>query len=265
MLQTDVQLAEAARNAALAVEITQIAADLGQAAALAQGPDDTRPFNVLDPATDLDRSLVLRVTSISLALLPYRFIDNGMHSEDATDGMGFALQRRRADLGDGYARMAKHFGWQDRPDGTYLIDRPASPKRGHLMTLLVSSGVRNLELLTFLGLDLDHAMLKGTDLALVTAQQVQLSYADFSDSYLVECDFGSAILENARFRLSSIARTRFAALDPDQVRAPLPAQTGKPGTRLAGQISAPPPSPRQTAFSRIGSASTRSIQPPLAP
>lgn len=234
LLQTDVQLAEAARNAALAVEITQIAADLGQAAALAHGPEDTNPFNVLDPSTDLDRSLVLRVTSISRALLPYRFIDNGMHSEDATDGMRFALQRRRADLGDGYARMAEYFGWQDRPDGTYLIDRPASPERGQLLTLLVSSGVRNLELLTFLGLDLDYAMLKGTDLALVTAQQAQLSYADFSGSYLVECDFGSAILENARFRLSNIARTRFAALDPDQVRAPLPAQTGKTVTRLAG-------------------------------
>jgi uncharacterized protein YjbI with pentapeptide repeats len=234
LLQTDVQLAEAARNAALAVEITQIAADLGRAAVRAHGPDDANPFNVLDPATDLDRSLVLRVTSISRALLPYRFIDNGLHTEDATDGMRFALQRRRADLGDGYAKLAEYFGWQDRPDGTYLIDRPASPERGQLLTLLASSGVRNLEFLTYLGLDLDYAMLKSTDLALITAQQAQLSYADFSGSYLVECDFGSAILENARFRLTNIARTRFAALDPDQVRAPLPAQTGKTVTRLAG-------------------------------
>lgn len=234
LLQTDVQLAEAARNAALAVEITEIAADLGKAADRVHGPEETNPFNVLDPGADLDRSLVLRITSISRALKPYRFLDIGKHTEDTTDGMRVALQRRRGDLGDAYPAMAAYFGWEDRPEAITLIDRPASPERGQLLGLLTSSGVRNLELLTFLGLDLDYAMLKGSDLALVSAQQTRLSYADFSGSYLVECDFGGAVLENARFRLTNITRTRFAALDPDQVRPPLPAQDGKTVTRLAG-------------------------------
>jgi uncharacterized protein YjbI with pentapeptide repeats len=115
-----------------------------------------------------------------------------------------------------------------------LTDRPASPERGQLLRVLVSSGVRNLELLTFAGLDLDFAILRATDLQLVTAQQARLAYADFSGSYIVECDFGMAILDNSRFRLANIARTRFAALAPDQVRPPLPAQEGLTLTRMYG-------------------------------
>jgi uncharacterized protein YjbI with pentapeptide repeats len=234
LLQTDVQLAEASRNAALAVEITDIAAELGKVVDRVHGKGLANPFNVLDPTVDLDRSLFLRIVSISRALLPYRFLDTGLHEEDMTDGMRFALQGRRDDLGDAYPKLVAYYGWADRGDGTYLIDRPASPERGQLLRVLVSSGVRNLELLTYAGLTLDYAMLKATDLQLVTAQQARLSFADFSGSYLVECDFGSAILENARFRLANIARTRFAALAPDQVLPPLPAQTGLALTRMSG-------------------------------
>jgi uncharacterized protein YjbI with pentapeptide repeats len=234
LIQTDVQLAEASRNAQLAVEITQIATALGDTATRVHGPGDTAMFNVLDPAKDLDRGLILRINSISRALLPYRFLDTGLHEEDATDGMRVALQRRKADLGDGYGQLAGYFGWQDRPEGTYLIDRPASPERGQLLRVLVTSGVRNLELLTFTGLTLDYAMLKATDLSLVTAQQARLSYADFSGSYLVQCDFGSAILENARFRRANISRTRFATLTPETTLAPLPALDEGTVTRMSG-------------------------------
>ncbi len=234
LIQTDVQLAEAERNAALAVEITDIAAELGKVVDRVHGKGLTNPFNVLDPSTDLDRSLFLRIVSISRALMPYRFLDTGLHEEDTSDGLRLALQRRRDDLGDSYPQLEALFGWSDRPEGTYLVDRPASPERGQLLRVMVSSGLRNLELFTFAGLTLDHAMLKATDLSLITAQQARLSYADFSGSYLVECDFGSAILENARFRRANISRTRFAALSPDQVLPPLPPQSALAITRMSG-------------------------------
>lgn len=234
LIQTDVQLAEAARNAALAVEITDIAAELGKVVDRVHGKGLPNPINVLDPATDLDRGLLLRIASISRALLPYRFLDTGLSPEDMSDGLRVALQRRRQMLGDRYDKSAGYFGWTDRAEGTYLTDRPASPERGQLLRVLVSSGVRNLELLTYIGLDLDFAILKATDLSLVTAQQARLSYADFSGSYIVECDFGTAILENARFRLANISRTRFAALPADQVLAPLAAQDGLTLTRMYG-------------------------------
>jgi uncharacterized protein YjbI with pentapeptide repeats len=234
LIQTDVQLAEAARNAALAVEITEIAAELGEVVDRVNGAGTINPVNVLDPVVELDRSLVLRITSISRALLPYRFLDNGLRPEDMTDGLRVALLRRREALGERYDKSAGYFGWEERTEGTVLTDRPASPERGQLLRVLTASGVRNLEYLTFAGLDLDFAVLRATDLQLVTAQQARLAYADFSGSYIVECDFGAAILDNARFRLANISRTRFAALEPDQVLPPLPAQDGLTQTRMYG-------------------------------
>ena len=234
LIQTDVQLAEAARNAQLAVEITDIAAELGRVVDRVNGDGTINPVNVLDPVADLDRSLVLRITSISRALLPYRFLDNGLRPEDQSDGRRVALAARREVLGDSYAKASAYFGWSERPEGTYLTDRPASPERGQLLRVLMASGIRNLEFLTYAGLDLDFAVLRATDMQLVTAQQARLAYADFSGSYLVQCDFGTAILENSRFRLANIQRTRFAALPPDQVLAPFPAQAGLTPTRMSG-------------------------------
>ncbi len=234
LIQTDVQLAEAARNAQLAVEITEIAAELGRVVDRVNGDGTINPVNVLDPVADLDRSLVLRITSISRALLPYRFLDHGFRPEDQSDGRRVALAGRREVLGDSYAKASAYFGWSERPEGTYLTDRPASPERGQLLRVLMASGVRNLEYLTYAGLDLDFAVLRATDMQLVTGQQARLSFADFSGSYLVECDFGTAILENSRFRLANIQSTRFAALPPDQVLAPLPAQDGLTPTRMSG-------------------------------
>lgn len=234
LIQTDVQLAEAARNAQLAVEITEIAAELGRVVDRVNGDGTLNPVNVLDPVADLDRSLVLRITSISRALLPYRFLDHGLRPEDQSDGRRVALAARREVLGDAYTKSSAYFGWSERPEGTYLTDRPASPERGQLLRVLMASGVRNLEFLTYAGLDLDFAVLRATDMTLVTAQQARLAYADFSGSYVVQCDFGTAILENSRFRLANIRRTRFAALPPDQVLAPLPAQDGLTPTRMSG-------------------------------
>lgn len=70
LLEQQVELAEAARNAELAVEITTIAAALGEAADRALGGEGFRTVNVLDPETDLSRALILRITSISRALKP---------------------------------------------------------------------------------------------------------------------------------------------------------------------------------------------------
>jgi uncharacterized protein YjbI with pentapeptide repeats len=234
LLRADVELAEAARNSALAVEITQIAAELGKITDRVHGADLANPVNVLDPATDLGRGLVLRITSVSSAVFPYRYLDNGLREEDMTDGMRFAMQDRRKVLGDSYARMVDYFGWAEPREGTNLTDRPASPERGQLLSVLMSGGVRNLELLTVAGLNLDFAILKARNFLLVTAQQARLAYADFSGSYFVECDFGSAMLDNARFRSTKIDRTRFAAPAADQYRPPFTSDTGAGATRMSG-------------------------------
>ena len=220
LIAQDVELAEAARNAQLAVEITQIAAALGTAAAM-EDPEPGAPLvNVLDAAA-LNRGLILRITSISQALRPYRFLDSGLRPGDPTDRMRVAMERRRAAFPGTHARMAAYHRWPDAAPGLRLIDRPSSPERGHLLLALAAAGVRALEPLNVAGLDLSFARLQDADLPALSAQGGRLAYADFTGAALTECDLGGAILENARFVRADIRRSTFADVGEDRVRPPL--------------------------------------------
>ena len=195
LLAQDVQLAEAARNAALAVEITDIAALVGAVAARTRAEQDaatagtgtlalnkfTRMTNMVN-ATELGQELTLRIVSASRAARPYLFLDQGYRAEDSNDKIRVAMALRRDDLPQTYARLAEAKGWQDQPLQKGLIDRPASPERGELLRVLIAGGVRNLEPLNFVGLDLSFAYMQDADIGLVTAQGALLSYADFSGS-----------------------------------------------------------------------------------
>lgn len=241
LIRQDVELAEASRNAALAVEITGIAARIGEAAAAAAGSGAgtavdpvTAMVNVLDPARDLDRGLVLRIVSASRAAKPYRFLDTGLSPDDPDDKMRVALEGRRADLPAAHARMTAAFGWRETRTEAALIDRPASPERGQLLQILTFGGLRNLEVLNHFGLDLSFAHLPNAELALVTAQGGRFSYADLSGSHIIESDLGGAWLENARFRRTTISRSSFAAVTADRVRVPFPAEGAPYPTNAQG-------------------------------
>ena len=238
-----VQLAEAARNAALAVEITQIAALIGDVATAARtarevalgaaaGDPLDRMVNVLDPV-GLDQGLVLRIVSASRATRPYRFLDIGLSADNDTDKTRVAMQRR-TDLPNTYARMAAAYGWPAQGAENRLIDRPASPERGQLLQVMVAGGIRNLEVLNHFGLDLSFAYLQAADLFLLTTQGGRLSYADFSGSHIMGGDFGGSYLENARFRSCRIQDTSFAAVTAGRVNPPLKAENAPYSTFLTG-------------------------------
>ncbi len=141
LLAQDVQLAEAQRNAQLAVEITGIAALIGQATedaaarfraeapdlAAAQDPYDGM-VNVLDPVTDLDRSLVLRIVSASRAARPYRFLDQGLRPDDPDDKLRVAFQRRRDDLPAAWSRLSAARGWAAGIDHQPADRSPRQPR-----------------------------------------------------------------------------------------------------------------------------------------
>jgi uncharacterized protein YjbI with pentapeptide repeats len=238
-----VQLAEAARNAALAVEITQIAALVGDAAKAARSDREAalganagdpldQMVNVLDPIR-LDQGLVLRIVSASRATRPYRFLDIGLSADNDTDKTRVAMARR-TDLPNTNARMAAAYGWAEQGAENRLIDRPASPERGQLLQVLVAGGIRNLEVLNHFGLDLSFAYLQAADLFLLTTQGGRLSYADFSGSHIMGGDFGGSYLENSRFRSTRIQDTSFAAVTAERVHAPLKAENAPYGTFLIG-------------------------------
>lgn len=225
LLSQDVQLAEAARNAGLAVEVTAIAALLGEAAdrvardrPVGEGAADLIPL--LDPARDLDRSLIFRVVSASRAIRPYRFLDLGLNPADPSDRLRVAMAGRADDLPGTLSRMQAAMGWEQAPPGEVLVDRPASPERGQLLRVIVGAGLRNLEVLNFFGLDLAFAHAPGIQLFAVTAEGAQLPYADLSHAELVEVSLGGAILDNLRMRGARIERSDFASLPGERARAP---------------------------------------------
>jgi uncharacterized protein YjbI with pentapeptide repeats len=233
LIAQDVQLAEAARNAELAVEITAIASAMGAAVeaanarfraeapelAAAQDPI-TALVNVLDPVTDIDRALALRIVSASRAVRPYRFLDPNLRPGDPNDNLRIAMQRRREVLPGAWGRMSEAYGWQAQDDANRLIDRPASPERGQLLDILVAGGLRNLEVLNHFGLDLSFASLRDGTLSYVTAQGGRLAYADFTGVQMGASDLGGAILDNARFDLAVIRGSTFAEVGPDRVQVP---------------------------------------------
>ncbi len=236
--ELDLELAEAARNAALAVEITQIASDLGRILDRTEGvkTGSTRPEGIFNAITtgDLSRELVLRITSVSRATKPYRFLDLGVRAQSNNDRTRIAVARRRDEFPNTYARIGAAYGWGEPDLEAHLIDRPASPERGQLLSVLLGAGLYNLEGLNSAGLDLSFAALPNANILTMTAQGGLLDSADFTGSYLVEVDLGGAGLENARFRGCVVQRSSFAEVTAERIRPPYPASNAPMSTRANG-------------------------------
>lgn len=244
LLSQDLQLAEAARNAELATEISAIGAALGETAdrimepveSVGAGMGDTYAalLNVLDPLTDLDRKLMLRIVSTSRAARPYRFLDLGVVPYDDSEMLRAALEHRKDDLPETWARLQSAFGWAASEATSRVIDRPASPERGQLFQTLVAAGVRDLDVLNHLGLDLSYAYLPGQEITWVRSMGGRMSFADFSGGQITESDLGGSWLTNARFDKAQVVRSDFSVAGAERVRPPFPVEGGPFGTFLSG-------------------------------
>lgn len=236
MLAQEVQLAEAARNAQMAVEITRIAEALGQRLETVSDSAETwmDAYAHMDPLTDLGPELIMRITSASRAIKPYRFLDPPLRAHDAADKQRVAMQPRRHELSLAYGAQARFFGWRDPPEGAQLIDRPASPERAQLLQSLIRAGIRDFEGLNWFGLDLSFAWAEDTDLLGLSLQGAQLSFATFDRAQIRDSDFRGASLENARFRQVLVQGSDFSAIPAQEAKPPYRGEEGVYFTALAG-------------------------------
>lgn len=238
LLSQDIELTEAARNAALAVEVTSVAALLGEAAdrAAAGGAGSLAEIlPVIDVHRDLERSLVFRVIAVSQAFRPYRFLEPGLNAADDADRIRYALFAQRDTAPEVWARVAAANGWDDAPVTSRLIDRPASPERGQLLRVLLANGVHDFDLFSFYGLDLGFAYAHSLTMTLASLRHAMLSFADLSHGSLVQTDLSGARLSGVRFRRAQILRCTFSSIAPQDVRAPF--STDQPisySTEIAG-------------------------------
>lgn len=246
LLKQDVELAEAARNAELAVEITQIGSLLGEAVknklALVQnatpGQENRITFPILDPIKDLDPSLLIRTATASRSVKPYRFLEASLRDEAAHDeaaSLHYAMKRREADLTQLYQRMKVKNHWND-DKGAGLTDRPASPERGQILETLFLAGVRSFESFSSLGLDLSFAYATNITLFDSSLQTANMAFADLSRGYFTRVDFRGASLGNARFRNTRIENSQFSTIMERDLNPPLTKKsddilsTNMPGT-----------------------------------
>lgn len=224
LLEQQTELAEAARNAALSVEVTGVAALLGEAVDRSLGPLETREPLILVPALDvsrdLERSVIFRLIAVSQALRPYRFLESSINVVDDTDRMRVAMMARRDVLPGVWQRLSQENGWSLDQGPAQLIDRPASPERGQLLRVMLGNGLREMEVLNFYGLDLSFAYAQGLTVPVASMQNAMLAYADLSWGSLVETDLRGAALANTRLRHAQVLRSRLGVLPRAEARAP---------------------------------------------
>lgn len=230
LLATQVELAEAARNAEIAVEITNIAGLLGQALSRRnardradgiEGPDDPWAafVPVMDPVTDIDQSLLMRIVSASRASKPYRFLQPLYVARDTGSKIRQAL-KRRPDLFANNPQLSAQMNEGRDVDAQSLIDLPASPERAQLLEAMINSGLRALEVFNFYGLDLSFAHANDLRLFAVSMQGAQMSYASLARAELIEVDLRGASLENARLTSANIRDSRFGSVLGDEANGP---------------------------------------------
>ncbi|MEL7099674.1 MAG: pentapeptide repeat-containing protein [Pseudomonadota bacterium] len=219
----DVQLAEAARNAQLAVEITALAGLLGDKVNAAQTEQTPGSVPILDPFADIDLGLVMRLTSASRATKPYRFLETGLRPEDQGAVIRAAMERRRDDLPKTFERLGGIFGFDGpppAPGAVRLNDRPASPERGQLFQAMTTAGLRAFERFNLFGLDLSYAYAPGLNLFATSFQGGQLSYADLTFAQIFESDFAGSFMFNARLRSTNIRDTNFGTVPGAAINPP---------------------------------------------
>ncbi len=242
LLIQQVELAEAERNAAIAVEITLIAEELGGVmdkvmagpAAAATGDPIIDKIPVLDTVKDLGQSLVMRIIAASRAAKPYRYLDAGDDFGSSQSAIRDAMQRRRDELPMAYAEMARLGNWKDAPETRALVARSYSPERGQLFDILLRSGIRSFEFLNFFGLDLSHATMRDYAFGVTTFQNGKLGYADLARSQFKEVDFKGANLENAILREARIESVQFSSLQPEAALPPTVTDSEVLNSHLAG-------------------------------
>jgi len=230
LIDTDIQLAEAARSAQLLSENAIVADLLGRATQDQRDAGKIAPF---DPETDLPPGLINRIVSVSLAARAYRYLNVAKPLQTARDAW-IAAAPRRPEL----AGLQAAFKPDAARTQTSLIADPVSPERGQLLALLFYSDVIATEYLSLRGADFSFAQVRIPVLALASYQFARLSQADFRNIRIIQSRFRAATLYKTVFENTVILDSDFSAIpgaevEPPFAKRPEPARTGLTGASFA--------------------------------
>jgi hypothetical protein len=200
-IANQIELGEAQRSTAIVPEIIAIGALLADEV---QRIDPTGTG--LRSVTQLSPSTRARILSATSAARPYRYLRTPLMDLDENQIMSSGLLRRTDISASGVVRgqLEAVLGRSDQFTGALggvMSDRPLSPERGQVITLLVNSGFTDLDAMG--GPDFSFAEVR-TSLQGVTLYRAMLRFADFEQQLLLLTQMDGAYLEHSRFRSATL-------------------------------------------------------------
>lgn len=223
MLETQIQLGEAQRSSSIVPEILAIGATIGEVTA------DMPMVAVEAGSSMLPAALRARIVAATLAVRPYRYLVYGLDRLTENELVSAALSRR-TDLAGTQSEVVSALAEQDRiwhlaaadprAEAGELTDRIVSPERGHLLGVLLNSGLKDLGRLNHDGADFSFAEVRVPRFEGIRLQFAKLSFADFSQVEISGANLQAATLDHARFVRSPIVNTRFDMIANEAVPEP---------------------------------------------
>ena len=208
-IEAQIEQGEAQRSTSIVPEILEIGALVGaEVQALAQAGNSS------PGVADLSAPLRARLVAASTAARPYRYLRTLL--ADLDDGliMKSGLLRRSDLAASALARdeiaalggTAPVFEGEQRGE---LSDRPVSPERGQLLSLLTTMGITDLGNLAFA--DFSFAEVRGSSFSNLQLRSAMLRFADFDRQMVIASSFDGANLEHVRFRNARLSFDSFGS------------------------------------------------------
>lgn len=208
-IEAQIEQGEAQRSTSIVPEILEIGALVGaEVQALAQAGNNSPVI------ADLSAPLRARLVAASNAARPYRYLRTPL--ADLDDGliMKSGLLRRSDLAASALARdeiaalggNAPVFEGEQRGE---LSDRPVSPERGQLLSLLTTMGITDLGNLAFA--DFSFAEVRGSSFSNLQMRSAVLRFADLDRQMVIASNFDGANLEHARFRNARLSFDSFGS------------------------------------------------------
>lgn len=206
LLASQIGLGEAQRSAEILTGLLDIGAQLAQETEVLL--KDGRPQPVFK-IEELSNGLRARIVAATHAVRPYRYLKNATVDPRDIDGINRAALARRPEI---LADPKAIDGIDRSAFANSLIDRPVSPERGMIVTLLFNSGIYETERLSFENADFAYADIRASVISEMSFRFARLRFSDFSRLQLNTLKFGAAELDHARFRHAVLRACDFSGI-----------------------------------------------------
>ncbi|MCB1517040.1 MAG: pentapeptide repeat-containing protein [Hyphomicrobiaceae bacterium] len=212
-----IELGDAQRSAGIVPEILEIGSLLGsETTKLAK---DGRPAPIFKDE-ELSQALRSRIIAATNAARPYRYLASPIDRIGESELAVMSIERRAdvnkvRDVVQTLRDADAEIGINLVQDG--LIDRPTSPERGQIISLLYNNRVLSTGWLTLNGADFSFAEVRVPLLSVINLENAQLRFADFSGVNVNNVQLGAAYMEQTRFIRSIIAGSDLGGLSSDSL------------------------------------------------